>query len=95
MSNNNRFFANFRQHRPSVSESSEHSSQTELSLSISPPPSSVPNQVTFEIQENSGNSQLQNQQSLSSSTNEIEISSSDAPWRGILRKTESKINLNE
>ena len=78
-----------------MSESSEHSSQTELSLSISPPPSSVPNQVTFEIQENSGNSQLQNQQSLSSSTNEIEISSSDAPWRGILRKTESKINLNE
>jgi len=69
-----------------------------LSLSISPSPSSVPpSQVTFEIQENFGNSQShQNQQSLSSSTNEIEISAaSDAPWRGILRKTESKINLNE
>ena len=64
-----------------MSESSEHSSQAEMSLSISPPPPT--NMSEQDI------SQSQNQQSSN------EVDSSDAPWRGILRKTESKINLNE
>merc|ERR1712029_239376 len=59
-----------RQSRPSVSsDSSEQSSNAELSLSPSPP-------TTTTVQDH-------------------QFQEFDPSWRGILRKTESKINLNE
>ena len=93
----------FRQHRPSVSESSEYSSQAELTMefSISPaPPSSIPTST------NQNSSQFDSPQSQNQQTEPTKIgpymsndipaeNAADAPWRGILRKTESKINLNE
>merc|ERR1712076_347572 len=61
-----------RQSRPSVSsDSSEQSSNAELSLSPSPPTTSSANVQDHHYQE------------------------FDPSWKGILRKTESKINLNE
>jgi len=96
-----------RQHRPSVSESSEHSSQAELTMefSISPaPPSSIPttnqnsSQFDQEISVNSPQSQNQTEPTKIGPymSNDIAAeNAADAPWRGILRKTESKINLNE
>ena len=101
------FFVLFRQHRPSVSESSEHSSQAELTMefSISPaPPSSIPttnqnsSQFDQEISVNSPQSQNQTEPTKIGPymSNDIAAeNAADAPWRGILRKTESKINLNE
>ena len=67
------FFIHFsRQSRPSVSsDSSEQSSNAELSLSPSPPTTSSANVQDHHYQE------------------------FDPSWKGILRKTESKINLNE
>lgn len=100
-------FVLFRQHRPSVSESSEHSSQAELTMefSISPaPPSSIPttnqnsSQFDQEISVNSPQSQNQTEPTKIGPymSNDIAAeNAADAPWRGILRKTESKINLNE
>lgn len=100
-------FLLFRQHRPSVSESSEYSSQAELTMefSISPaPPSSIPttnqnsSQFDQEISVNSPQSQNQTEPTKIGPymSNDIAAeNAADAPWRGILRKTESKINLNE
>ncbi len=68
-----------RQHRPSVSESSEHSSsQPELSLSPT-------EQEIIQEDDEENPSEDENESNSGTST----------PWRGILRKTESKINLNE
>ena len=91
-----------------MSESSEHSSQAELTMefSISPaPPSSIPttnqNSSQFDQEISVNSPQSQNQQTEptkigpSMSSDVPAENASDAPWRGILRKTESKINLNE
>ena len=103
------YFVFFRQHRPSVSESSEHSSQAEITMefSISPaPPSSIPtttnqNSSQFDQEISVNSPQSQNQQTEPTKigpymSNDVPAeNATDAPWRGILCKTESKINLNE
>ena len=92
-----------------MSESSEYSSQAELTMefSISPaPPSSIPtttnqNSSQFDQEISVNSPQSQNQQTEPTKigpymSNDITAeNAADAPWRGILRKTESKINLNE